>query len=209
MSWKTACLLVNLGGRGYLAGLPLHDGNRARDLLPDLGLVSSPHSRFATLEAGLSPPDGYYCLGAYPKALVVAGLDDLYGAVERPQRPLVERCLARFPRAETLLVELAGGVGLASFALWSEGRLQRAFAADDARGVVLDEGEPLPEEAAWTGASASEVAHHGESRVFAVCARALGAPLDTFEAERLSVELMSVPSAGLGGALRRLFGRTR
>ncbi len=123
MSWKTACLLVNQGGPGYLAGLPLHDGNRARDLLPELGLVATPHSRFATLEAGLSPPDGYYCLGVYPKAVVVAGLDELYGAVERPQRPLVERCLARFPRAETLLVELAGGVGLASFALWSEGRL--------------------------------------------------------------------------------------
>ncbi len=81
------------------------------------------------------------------------------------------------------------------------------FAADDARGVVVDEGEALPEEAGW--AAASEAGHHGESRVFAVCARALGAPLDTFAAERLSVELMRVPGAGLGGALRRLFGRTR
>ncbi len=207
MSWRTACLFVNHGGRGYLASRPLHDGNRARDLSAELGLPASPHSRFATLDAGLAPPDGYYCLGAYPKALLVAGLGELHGALERPQQPLVERCRTRFAQAETLVVELSGSVGLAAFGLWVGARRLRAFVADDARGVVLDEGEPLPEEAPWNGGAAASRAVGAESRVFAVCSRVLGAPLDQFAAERLSVELMRLPGAGLSGLLRRLLGR--
>lgn len=163
MSWRTACLFVNQGGEGYLAGFPLHDGNRARDLLRELGLSDASHSRFATLEAGLSPPDGYYCLGVYPKAVVITGLAELHGALERPRQPLVERCQAHFPKGETLFIELSGSVGLAAFALWSGGRRQRAFVADDARGIVLDDGAPLPEEARWTVSPAERQAAGAES----------------------------------------------
>jgi hypothetical protein len=206
MSWRAACLFVNQGGPGYLGSFPLHDGNRARDVLEGLGLGSFPHSRFATLEAGLAPPARYYCVGAYPKAFLLSGLGELYGAVEQPRRALVEQCVARFAGAEALLVEVSGTVGLAAFALYASGRRVRAFGAQEGRGVVLDEGAPLPEEAPWASADPASHAASAESRAFAVCARVLGTSLDRFEAERLSVELVRVPGAGLGGALRQLFG---
>lgn len=211
MSWRLAGLLINAGGPGYFGTFPVHDGNRARDLLDELGMGDFPHSRFANLEAGLSPPTGYYCLGVYPRGLLAFGLDEFFGAVERPAPgPFLAACLARQPRAETLLFEVSGVSGYATGALYSGGQRQRAFAADDARGVVLDEGPPTPEERrVLAGPGAPSGAHLGEARVFALTARALGVALDQFESERLSIELIAQRRRGPLSSLRRLFGAGR
>lgn len=201
-----AAVFVNASGPGYFGTFPMHDGNRARDLLDEFGLGDFPHSRFANLEAGWQPPPGYFCLGVYPRGLLACGLDELHGGVERgTPGPFVSACLAKFPRAETALVEVSGTTGYAAYALHAEGRWLRAFAADEQRGVVLDRGALTPEELARLGPSADAPARarQGEALAFALASRALGVALDAFEAERLSVELIAM--RGRGGALGRLW----
>jgi hypothetical protein len=222
MSWNSACLFVSSKGPGYFGTFPLHDSDRARELLSAIGLPLPRQTRFSTFAQGLTPPAGWFCVGAYDGGAIVSGLDELYGFTENPDRPVLERCLAAHPTSTILAFELAGRVNYFGYSLYVEGRLQRAVAGDAQRGLVLEKGTIQPEEEPLlrtahkrdgctyfrvtvgnetTEATWPEV---GESLAFALAGRFLGAPLDRFDADQLSVELMMKPPKGI---LRRLFGR--
>lgn len=207
MGWRTACVLVGEREGGFLGTFPAHLPGRARRLLSDLGLDAGAASKPSDFDAGLEPPPDWFCVGAYEGAALVCGHPELYGLVESPRKPFLARCLSLSPGAQVLFCELDEGTSFVAYALYERGRLLRALACDPDRGVVVNEGEVLPEEASILrtassaagrggpgagGASDAELCDAAESLLFALTGRFLGPPLNEFPAEKLPVELFKL-----------------
>ena len=222
MGWNTAFAFIGQRGQvGYLGTFPLHRAKRATEILAGIEQRRT-KSRIATLDEGLAPPPGWFCIGAYDRSAILCGLDELYGFVERP-RPTLESALSKvFLDGTVLFGELASATNYFAYALYEDGHRRRAMAGDSTRGVVIDEGELQPEEKshfdqslerdgkrifrAAVGAEVREftLPAYGEALVFAMTARFLGRPLDVFPAENLSVEVVKKAAAN---PLVRLFRR--
>ena len=184
MGWTTACVFVNQREEGFLGTFPAHDGKRARELLVALDWKVGDQSKPSQFDAGLEPPSGWFCAGAYDGAALFSGHPDLYGLVQDLEKPFVERCLSVFSHAQVLFWELDETTGLVAYALYDSGKLRRAFAYDPDEGVVVNEGDLQPEE--QTVQISEETA---EPLLFAMTARFLGSPFNKFQAEKLPTEL--------------------
>ena len=192
MSWTTASLFINEGPSGYLGAFPTHSLNKARSLLlEELGVQYS-QSRLSNFDAGIRPPSGWFCVGAYDKAVVLSGYDELYGVIESAKQSPIRALIESYQKAEILLFELAGGSNYFAFEIYSSGHLERGVAGDPERGIVVNKGNLTPEEQALglAGESTDQLITHGETLVFELTKRFLGVPLDRFAAEKLVVELI-------------------
>jgi hypothetical protein len=144
MGWKASCILINERGRGYLGTVPAHDPERARTLIADLGLGHYRSRGMTTFDEGIYPDR--LVIGAYDGAAVIGGpkIIDPFNPVANT--PLMPRILATFPKVAVLSVALHSVVNLWGYAYFEGGRLLRAYAGAADCGVVLDQGELLPEE---------------------------------------------------------------
>jgi hypothetical protein len=144
MGWKASCILINERGPGYLGTMPQHDPERARGLIADLELGPC-HSRgMTTFDQGIYPD--HLVLGAYDGAAVIGTPDLIYSSEPMGRNPLILRILKTFPQAAVLPVCLHSVVNLFSYAYFEHGVLLRAYGGAADEGVVVDEGELLPEE---------------------------------------------------------------
>src|SRR5215207_8109097 len=196
MGWRAVSVFISEREGGVLGTFPTHLPERAGQLLSGLGWGVDLESKPSQLDAGLEPPPGWFCVGAYEGAALLCGHPELYGIVESPERPLRRRLLSLFPVAQVLFWELDEATNFVAYALYDGGRLLRAVACDPRRGVVLNAGELQPEEEKLLRAASGTAAPEGgdltdmaESLLFALTGRFLGSPLNTFQAERLRVEL--------------------
>jgi len=222
LGWNTAAVFIAEHDRpGYFQTFPVHSAKRATEMMEGVGQRRK-QSRISTLDEGLSPPAGWFCIGAYEKGALLSGLDELYGIVENPNREIADALRRQFPGAVMLFVELASATNYFAYALHEDNDRRRALAGDAQRGLVVDEGGLQPEEKPHFERSfernGSRVFHaegggemreypivaYGETLVFAMTARFLGKPLDHFPAERLGIELVRKASAN---PLKRLFSR--
>ena len=222
MGWNTAAVLIAERDRpAYLGTLPSHSAKRATEMMEGIGQRRT-QSRITTLDEGLNPPAGWFCIGAYEKGGLLSGLDDLYGFVENPRREIADALERQFSGVAMLFVELASATNYFAYALHEDGGRRRAVVGDAKRGLVVDEGGLQPEEKphfdrsferngsrvfrADVGGEMQEfpIAAYGETLAFAMTARFLGKPLDRFPAEQLSVELVRKASTN---PLKRLFNR--
>jgi acyl carrier protein len=144
MGWKASCILINERRTGYLGTMPPHDPQRARRLIADLGLGPCRSRGMTTFDEGIYPDR--LVVGAYDGAAVI-GDPQIIGAGFSPAAdPLLGRVRALFPKAAILRVGLHSVVNLWSYAYFEGGKLLRAYGGAAEEGVVVDEGEWLPEE---------------------------------------------------------------
>ena len=144
MGWKASCILSNERAPGYLGMMPPHDPQRARRLIEDLGLGPCRSRGMTTFDEGIYPD----CLvvGAYDGAAVVGDPQIINAGFSPDGDPLLGRALALFPKAAILRVGLHSVVNLWTYAYFEGGRLLRAYGGAADEGVLVDEGEWLPEE---------------------------------------------------------------
>jgi hypothetical protein len=194
MGWKASCILINERSPGYLGTMPPHDPQRARRLIEDLGLGPCRSRGMTTFEEGIYPDR--LVVGAYDGAAFI-GTSDLINSSERiGHNPLILRVLETFPKAAVLAVCLHSVVNLFGYAYFEAGVLIRAHGGSAEEGVVVDQGERLPEEQphfersivrdgkrlfyADIGGRMAEFSAeaYGETLAFEVMARYFGCPLD-------------------------------
>ena len=190
MGWSTACVLINRREEGFLGTFPAHLGDQARHLVGELGWAVDGTPTSSQLDAGLVPPSGWFCVGAYDGASVLASHPDLFGLVEALDKPIVQRCLSLVPDAQVLFWEVSESTGYVAYALYQGNDLQRAFVCDPDRGDIVNQGDLQPEEKAVLGdTSPADWDEVAEPLLFAMTARFLGSPLNKFPAEKLPTEL--------------------
>jgi hypothetical protein len=194
MGWKAPCILINERAPGYLGTMPPHDPQRARRLIEDLGLGPCRSRGMTTFEEGIYPDR--LVVGAYDRAAVI-GTPDLINSSGRIGRnPLILRVMETFPKAAVLSVCLHSVVNLFGYAYFEGGVLLRAYGGSADEGVVVDRGEPLPEERPHFERSVVrdgrrffyadingqreefDASAYGETLAFEVTARFFGCPLD-------------------------------
>ena len=146
MGWNTACVFHSNREEGVLGKFPPHLADRARQIIAELNWEVDGPPGASEFDTGLSPPSGWFCVGAYDGASVLAGHPEIYGLVEALDKPLVQRCVSLMPDAQVLFWELSESTGYVAYALYQGHDLQRAFVCDPDRGVILDEGDLQAEE---------------------------------------------------------------
>jgi hypothetical protein len=144
MGWKASCILISEREPGYLGTMPPHDPERARKLVADLGLGRCRSRGMITFEEGIYPDR--LVVGAYDGAAVVAGPRIIDPFKPLANESLLPRVLSKFPGAAVLYVGLHSVVNLWSYVYFEGGRLLRAYGGAADEGVVMDEGQWLPEE---------------------------------------------------------------
>ena len=169
---------------------PPHLADRAREIIAELGWEVDGPSKPSQFDTGLGPPSGWFCVGAYDGASVLASHPDLFGLVEALDKPVVQQCLSLIPDAQVLFWEVSESTGYVAYALYQGNNLQRAFVYDPDRGVIVNQGDLQPEEETVIGKTTpidwDEVA---EPLLFAMTGKFLGSPLNNFAAEKLPAEL--------------------
>ena len=193
MGWSTSCILVNEREPGYLGTFPDYDPSAARNLIKKLGLGAVRSSTLSNLDAGFKPRAGWFCIGAYPGALLLFGVNEFLRCAENPDNAMLSKLLTIYPCATVLALEIASATNYFAYAYFTGGTLQRALAGDAERGVVVNTGKPEPEEIPILNLVSGEgIAQKGETLAFAMSQKFFGLPLDRFPAEKLLVELIKV-----------------
>jgi hypothetical protein len=144
MGWKASCILINEREPGYLGTLPPHDPERARKLISALGLGRCRSRGMTTFDVGIYPD--HLVVGAYDGAAVIGTPEILDSCTSLGDERLMARILHLFPQAAVLRVGLHSVTNLWSYAYFEGGRLLRAYGGAADEGVVMDEGQWLPEE---------------------------------------------------------------
>lgn len=144
MGWKASCILVNERGPGYLGTMPPHDPLRAERLIARLGLGRHRSRGTTTFDEGIYPER--LVVGAYDGAAVIGHPRVGGTCLDSGADPLTARVLAAFPQAAVLRVGLHSVVNLWGYAYFEAGRLRRAYGGCADEGVMLEEGDLLPEE---------------------------------------------------------------
>ena len=195
MGWTTACIFINEGSTGYLGNFPIHSPNKAKVLLvEDLGIQYG-RPRLANFDAGIRPPSGWFCIGAYDRALILSGYEKLYGLAENRGSPFLDSLRQLFPNADILFFELTASTGYFAFEVYSRGQFERKVVGDPERGIVINEGT-LTHEERKLGIDINAIdVRRGEAIVFGLTARFLSVPFDQFPGEKLSVELIKQRSS--------------
>lgn len=193
MGWSTSFILVNEREPGFLGTFPNHDPVAAHELIGKLGLRPVRTSSLSNFDTGLSPKAGWFCVGAYSGAALLAAVPELIGCVENEDNPMLAKLLNIFPHASLLAVELASATNQFAYGYFVKGSLLRALAGDAERGIVVDKGTPQPEETPILAmVSNIDIPQKGETLAFAMSQKFFGLPLDRFPSENLAVELVKV-----------------
>ncbi len=208
MGWKMECIVVNEGDPGYLGTYPKHNHDRANELVKQLDLAADKFIEAIDFQRGKYPPNSSFCIGAYDKAMIFSDRN-ICGSVEKSTNPLLHNIRTLFPTASLLVIELHSVVNHFGYALYENGRLERAYGGDGDHGIVIDEGTIQPEEKSYFDKS---IIHNGnriftaeingreekfdpcafgEELVFAMSARFFGERLDStsFDFHKLEMDL--------------------
>jgi hypothetical protein len=226
MSWKGRILLINDAEEGYLTTLPPHQEALAREWISKLELGPSYESKPSDLDQGFHPPQGWFCLGAYDRAVVICG-ELVRGMIEQAEHPLLKNALKYFPEATILVLELDGVTNSFGYSIHRRGKELRALAADRSRGVYVDRGEIQSEEAVYFRTSyLKEGVRHfrcqilgkmqefdiysfGEKLAFEVSQQILGMTFDTFAHEELKTELFGTEKPSWTSSIKKKLGMGR
>jgi hypothetical protein len=144
MGWKASCILISERDPFHLGKMPMHNSERARRMITDLGLGRFRSRGMTTFEEGMYPET--LVVGAYEGAAIIGHPNIANASLEPGTDPLTARILSVFPLAAVLRVGLHSVVNLWSYAYFERGRLLRAYGASADDGVVLDRGDLLAEE---------------------------------------------------------------
>ena len=190
MGWNTACVFLSQREEGVLGKFPPHLADRAQQIITELNWEVDGQPKTSQFDTGLGPPSGWFCVGAYDGALVLASHPDLYGLVEALDKPLVQRCLSLLPDAQVLFWEISEATGSVAYALFQGNSLQRKFVCVPDHSVLIESGDLQPEEQTVLGTTSPvDWDEAAEPLLFAMTAKFLGSPLNKFAAERLPVGL--------------------
>jgi hypothetical protein len=146
MGWKASCLFASTRGEGFLGTFPNHDSQRAQETIKALGWGKLSSAGIASLEQGIYPePDSVY-IGAYDGAIVLGTEQIAADCLNDRVPPLVERLGTYLPGASMLALVLHSVVNLFGYAYYEQGKLVRVRAGSAEDGIIVDKGEPMPEE---------------------------------------------------------------
>jgi hypothetical protein len=191
MGWSISMILVSEREPGYLGTFPTLEPTVSRKLIHHLDLGPVRTSAITTLERAFSLKAKWYCLGCYPGAAILLDVPQFYGCILRSETDVLRKLLTFYPNAHVLLTELASVTNYSAFALYQNGNLIRALAGEAGKGVLLNKGVVQPEERMFLkDANALDLPENGEGLVFAMTARFLGVPLDHYEQDKLTVEMI-------------------
>ncbi len=222
MGWKASCILVNTRADGYLGTFPEHDPERARAIVRDLDLGPFKSTGMTDFTEGIYPTRGELYVGAYDGAMIVAHESIAIDCLSEQVPPLVRWLAERLPGSRMLAIALQSVVNLYGYASYVEGRLVRVRAGATDGGVLVDHGDPLPEERPLFERSFLRDGQrifvtdidgvpvefsddaYGEEFVFELARRYVGCRLDQFESENLLIEKFERRRRGL---LSWLLGR--
>lgn len=175
MGWKCS-FIVAREGNAPLAALEQTDPAAARSLASKLLLRRLRDAGSSSLDIATFPfnPHEVY-LTAAPGLGFVSDADALDNHVtSHATDPLLQSMLRAHPTSLVGAFELHSVTNWWAFALYDQGRFVRAFAGAADEGIIINEGTPIPEEAA----AGVEDPGEGEAYVFAVAARFFDRPLD-------------------------------
>jgi len=144
MGWKASCILINEREPGFLGTRPPHDPERARRLISRCGFGLAQSCGPTTFEEGIFPDR--LVVGAYDGAAFLGDPDIGCTCLDPRGNPRLPAIVQAFPKAEILQVALHSVVNLWSYTYYVDGVLKRAFGGCADEGVMIDIGEPLPEE---------------------------------------------------------------
>lgn len=197
MGWKAACILASQRPAPWLTNIPRHDPEFARRISTTLPVGNVQSASMTTFEEGIYPQQ--LVIGAYPDSLIIGHYGLCKSCLIDEAPPVIPAIQTLLPGATTLVLALHSVVNFYGYALF-EGTQRvriRYGSADD--GVLLDEGDWLPEERPLYARSElrdgkrvffheingqmEEFDHssYGEEFVFALSARCFGQPLDQME----------------------------
>jgi len=188
MGWTMACIFINEDSTGYLGTFPVHSPDKAKVLLANDFGIQYRGSRLANFDAGIRPPSGWFCIGAYDRALILCGYEKLYGLAENFESRFLDSLRQLFSNADILFFELTVSTGYFAFEVYSRGEFERKVVGDPERGIVINEGTITAEERKLDIDIDAIDVRRGEAIVFKLTERFLGVPFDQFPAEKLSVE---------------------
>jgi hypothetical protein len=147
MGWKASCLLASNREDGYLGTIPEHDPQRAAELARRIGSRSFRYVGAATFEEGFYSPNGNELyVGAYDGAAIVGTERVFTECLTKTVSPLVKTLDAWLPGGRILAMALQSVTGFFGYAFYDNGKLLRLLAGSPDDGVIIDMGEPLPEE---------------------------------------------------------------
>lgn len=208
MGWKANCILLSERGDAVFAKFPPHQPARARELLPKLGFENRTFKENSDFAENVYLPDGSVAIGAYDSGLVLCGMKIDYPE-KKSTLQLVQTLSQIYPSATILEIGLHSVVNFFHYKLWREGKVVRHYSGDADAGVTADQGELLPvEEPHFRNSELRggkriffterdgqrdeyDASAYGESLVFDVAGMLLGESLDSYEGEKLKLELFS------------------
>lgn len=194
MGWKITCIIANERDPGYLGTGPIHSEAEGREILRKLKVPVTVGSSRAFFGSGIDAIDfrRTFCMGAYDGAVLIAGLPDLIGTIEREHNEFIERFVSRFSSATVFAFDLNSGTNYFAYVLYEKSVLRRKACGDAERGVVINEGALLPEEIDVLKEQEDrdrDLVEHGEDLAFTICKRFFGCRFDEFDGEKLHVEI--------------------
>jgi|AGTN01.3.fsa_nt_gi hypothetical protein len=144
MGWKTASIVcTNAKDPQYFASSPTHLPDEATRVAKLLGyqFVSREMQEFNDY-----PKEGHFIIGAYEKGLYIADQDILFDCFADRDLPYFQAALKLYPEGELLIVNAHSVSSMYGFAYYRKGKLIREYAWTGEDGVLMEEGEPEPEE---------------------------------------------------------------
>ena len=205
MGWKTSIVIASQTEQPSLAHNACHDADFANQVAAKHpgGFTFAGESTF---EEGAYPRNGNLFIGAYDNALVIGHLEWPGACFKGGVPPLISEIDAILPRCTILALELHSVVNFYGYALFQNNALIRGRAGSADDGILLDVGEPRPEEKPLFERSAinsdgervwreefdgvvEEMDHSsmGEEFVFEVSRRFLGERFDSFDHDELAM----------------------
>lgn len=158
MGWKAACIFVSTSRlNDAFSQFPLLDPEKTESIRLGLGLSNYTKETSTTLDVGLYPEDRELVVGGYKNGCVICHRD-FPGALFYPdiQRRITGKnrdaeafskaLIKLYPKGEILCLMLHSVVNLWGYCFYRGGELIRSAAGSADDGLLVDFGEPLPEE---------------------------------------------------------------
>jgi hypothetical protein len=196
MGWQISCIISSERQFGYLGTSPEHSAPAGRNLIRKMKIPVTNTTSFVFFETGIDAIDRKrcFCLGVYEGAALIAGIPDLIGTVEQENNEFIQRFVALYPKASVFAFDLNSGTNYFAYVLFENSILRRKVCGDATRGLVLNEGAVLEEEAeAFRNHGNQDFVKNGEALAFNICKRFFGFSFDEFDGEKLHVEIVRSP----------------
>ena len=162
------------------------------------------------VDSALYPKGNTFELGVYNGAIIYADRG-LFNSVGNPNQTIVERFIDKYFDSEILILEANSVVDYRAYALYQQGKEIRAYAGDVDHGVMIDRGEPLPEEQPFYNKSfmrdgqrvftdelngvpdETEQIAFAETLMFHIASRFFGCPLDQYNGDLYLERFYKIP----------------